>query len=72
MSGPRWVNARFVLWAHLVSKHATILDIDVPMDELRELHDHEHTGPGGIRNHPREDTTYSLKKLGQVLSESES
>ena len=68
---PRWINARFLLWAHLVSEHATILDIDFPMDALVEMHDHEHAGPGTIRNHPKEDRSYSLKRLGEVLSEAE-
>lgn len=59
------------LWAHLVSQHATIIDLNCTLAELKDMHEHEHEGPGTIRNHPEESREYSLKKLGQVLSESE-
>ena len=68
---PRWDNARFKLWAHCVSEHCNILDIDVPMDDLVEYHDSEHEGPGTIRDHPKQSRAYSLKKIGEVLSEAE-
>ena len=64
-------NKRVELWAHLVSEHAGIWPLDATYDELKDEHDHEHKGPGTIRNHPEESRAYSVKKLGQVLSESE-
>lgn len=62
---------RIALWAHLVSKHCAIIDLDSPMVDLEDLHQHEHNGPGGIRNHDEKSRSFSLKKLGEVLSESE-
>lgn len=62
---------RMQLWAHLVAMHATVLSPEVPLETLIELHEHEHDGPGTIRNHPRESRRYSLKRLGAVLQESE-
>lgn len=62
-------NKRLKLWCHLVSQHACIVDPFASLLDLNEIHDHEHTGPGTIRNHPAKDRTYSLKKLGKVLSE---
>ena len=59
------------LWAHLVSQHATIVPVQATLEELIGMHEHEHDGPGTIRNHPRESREYSLKKIGKVLSESE-
>lgn len=59
------------LWAHLVATHAAILAPTASFKEMKELHDHEHQGPCTIRNHDPKDRSYSLKKLGQVLAESE-
>lgn len=59
------------LWAHLVSMHATMLSPETPLADLIEIHEHEHDGPGTIRNHPRELREYSLHKIGKVLSEAE-
>lgn len=64
-------NKRIELWAHLVSEHAGIWPLDATYAELKDEHDHEHRGPGTIRNHPEESRKYSVKKLGEVLSESE-
>lgn len=64
-------NFRIELWAHLVSRHAVIISPELSEAELFDLHKHEHDGPGTIRNHPREDLSFNLKKLGEVLSESE-
>lgn len=59
------------LWAHCVSEHACILDPLTPYAELLDFHRHEHKGPGTIRNHPEDSRKYSLKKIGEVLSEAE-
>lgn len=72
MKSPKQVkNKRIELWAHLVSEHAGIWQLNASYASLVDSHDHEHTGPGTIRNHPVESRKYSLKKLGEVLSESE-
>ncbi len=60
---------RLKLWAHLVSAHAGIYGLDQTYEQLTEEHEHEHTGPGTIRSHPRESRKASLKKIGQVLIE---
>ena len=62
---------RIALWAHLVSEHAAILSPTAKPKHLRELHAHEHNGPCGIRNHPEDSRTFSLKKMGTVLPESD-
>lgn len=62
---------RFELWAHLVSDHAGIYSPDLTPAELTDIHDHEHRGPGTIRDHDPRQRTYSLKKMGEVLSESD-
>lgn len=63
-------NSRIKLWAHIVSMHACAMDLNWTMDEYLDFHEHEHNnGPGGIRNHPEDSREYSLKKMGQVLSE---
>lgn len=64
-------NKRIRLWAHIVSEHCNAIDMNWPLSEYVEYHNHEHFGPGGIRNHPVKSRKYSLKKLGQVLSELE-
>ena len=64
-------NSRIELWAHLVSAHAGIWRLDSTFEDLKDSHDHEHEGPGTIRNHDPKSRAYSLKKLGEVLSESE-
>jgi hypothetical protein len=59
------------LWAHCVSQHANILPPETPLAEMQSYHDGEHRGPGTIRDHDPADRSYSLKKLGEVLSEAE-
>ena len=63
---------RLVLWGHLVSAHAGIFPLQATLEKLLDMHEREHNGPGTIRNHPRESREYSIKKIGDVLSESES
>lgn len=62
---------RAKLWAHIVSEHASMISPELTLADLIEIHEHEHDGPGTIRNHPRESRTYSLHKIGKVLSEAE-
>lgn len=62
---------RIKLWAHLVSQHRAILDPLMDEEDLIDIHDHEHKGPGTIRDHDIKDRDFSVKKIGQVLSESD-
>jgi hypothetical protein len=65
-------NKRIELWAHVVSEHANCIGpMALSLAELENQHRHEHHNSGGIRNHPEASREYSLKKLGEVLSESE-
>ncbi len=64
-------RARARLWAHLVSEHAAIIPLETSMKDLEDTHKHEHKGPGTIRNHDESSRSYSLKKLGAILYESE-
>lgn len=68
----KYSSKHMILWAHLVSEHAVIVSFLESTENLVELHNHEHEGPGTIRNHDLESRAYSLKRLGQVLSESDS
>jgi len=62
------MNPDFFLWAHLVSEHSLIPYPNTHEEsDLIDLHEHEHDGPGTIRNHPREKQNYSLSKMGEVL-----
>lgn len=65
------VEDRLVLWGHLVSKHATITPLHMTLEELIDMHEHEHKGPGTIRNHSPESREHSLHRIGKVLSEAE-
>ncbi len=64
-------NRRIELWAHLVSEHAMCIGLNYDMAEYTEIHNHEHKGPGTIRNHPKGSRAYSFKSIGSVLSEQE-
>jgi len=64
-------NSRIALWAHCVSEHAVILPPEITLEDLVDYHDSEHRGPGTIRNHDPASRTYSLQKLGRILSEAE-
>lgn len=61
---------RLELWAHIVSEHCNMAPPGSLMAML-DYHDHEHEGPGTIRNHDHASRHYSLRKLAEVLSELE-
>lgn len=65
------MNDRLSLWLHLVSAHATILRGNLTFEELQALHQHEHDGPGTIRDHDRASRSYYLREIGKVLSEAD-
>lgn len=62
---------RLTLWAHLISEHGSLIGFDMSLAELIAAHEHEHAGPGTIRNHPRESREARLPKVITVLSESD-
>lgn len=62
---------RLELWAHIVSAHCNIMPTNASVAEMLDYHDHEHRGPGTIRNHPENSRHHSLAKIAKVLSESE-
>lgn len=64
-------DERVRLWAHLVSKHATCVSPLSTLESLTEDHDHEHEGPGTIRDHDPADRSFDLHTLGEVLAELE-
>lgn len=61
---------RLELWAHIVSEHCNAAPPGT-LTSMLDYHDHEHEGPGTIRNHPVESRQYSLRKIAKVLSELE-
>jgi hypothetical protein len=56
---------------HLVSVHCDPMAIARPHEENLDQHDHEHRGPGTIRNHPASDCSWDAEKLEAVLEEME-
>jgi hypothetical protein len=63
---------RLALWAHLISEHAVCLGLDLPLAALIKIHDHEHAGPGTIRNHDSKSRDARIAKIIHVLGEAES
>jgi hypothetical protein len=61
---------RLDLWAHIVSEHCNMAPPG-SVSDMMEHHEHEHEGPGTIRNHDPHSYHYSLRKLAAVLSELE-
>ncbi len=54
---------------HLISAHASPAAAWRTEAELDEDHDHEHDGPCTIRNHPRDDRSWTRDKALAVLDE---
>lgn len=61
----------YELAMHLISKHADAMAVARSWQENAELHWHEHTGPGGIRNHRRGSLAFDENKAEAVLEEIE-
>lgn len=56
---------------HLVSAHCDPMAVcRFPPDNI-DQHEHEHDGPGTIRNHPRDDLSFDEQKVEDVLEETE-
>lgn len=60
-----------VLAFHLVSEHCDGMAIARTFDENVEAHDHEHVGPGTIRNHLRSNLDFDADEIESVLDELE-
>lgn len=52
---------------HLGSKHALANWIDV--GDVEGIHEHEHDGPGTIRNHDRDDLTYDVAEAEEAAGD---
>jgi hypothetical protein len=61
---------RLELWAHIVSEHCNMAPPG-SVSSMLDYHEHEHEGPGTIRNHDPNSYHYSLRKLAKILSELE-
>lgn len=57
-----------LLRIHLGSRHALGNWVDAP--DPHDIHEHEHDGPGTIRDHPRADRSYDVGKAIDVSVES--
>lgn len=56
-----------VLRLHLLSSHCLVNAAELRDHEVADAHEHEHNGPGTIRNHPREDHSWTVDKVHLVL-----
>jgi hypothetical protein len=54
---------------HLASRHADGMALQRSLAENRDVHQHEHDGPGTIRNHDRDDLAYDDQAVRQILAE---
>lgn len=54
---------------HLISEHASPGAATMSPAELIEHHEHEHDGPGTIRNHDRASRHWLQRKIDEVLAE---
>jgi hypothetical protein len=62
-------NAWGRLALHLASDHADPLAVCRGARQNDEQHEHEHDGPGTIRNHPRDSRHFELAKARAVILE---
>lgn len=54
---------------HLASRHADGMAVSRPLADNQEAHEHEHRGPGTIRDHDPEDLSWDQERLDQVVRE---
>jgi hypothetical protein len=54
---------------HLISEHADGAAVMRPLKDNQDAHEHEHDGPGTIRNHDRLSLHYDEAKKAEVLAE---
>jgi hypothetical protein len=61
-------------WAlamHLISAHCDSMAIERTPAENKDQHEHEHDGPGTIRNHPRNWLGWDENEIERTLEECE-
>lgn len=56
---------------HLISEHCNSAAVASGWKANAESHQHEHFGPGGIRNHPAGSLAWDEDKIEQVLAGAE-
>lgn len=54
---------------HLMSAHRLINAATLRDHEVIDAHEHEHNGPGTIRNHPRESTAWTSLRVHETLGD---
>jgi hypothetical protein len=54
---------------HLASRHADGMALARPLADNQDAHEHEHDGPGTIRNHDRDDLSWSGEQVEQIVAE---
>ncbi|QXV57396.1 hypothetical protein CVV72_10590 [Amycolatopsis sp. TNS106] len=57
------------LRCHLASEHKNAAAFDIPASELEDIHRHDHTAAGGIRDHDVADRSYDLATVRAVIAE---
>jgi hypothetical protein len=62
---------RYDLAMHLIGVHQDAAAVHSAPEDNLSAHHHEHTGPGGLRNHPYYDHSYRPDKVEAVLEEAE-
>lgn len=68
--GERWIEDQNLAW-HLANRHADGMALARSEAANKDAHDHEHTGPGTIRNHDRDDLSWRQDELDAVVAELE-
>lgn len=61
-----------MLQLHLVSAHCNAAALGLTASQARDAHQHEHDGPGTIRNHPRSSTLWDADKVADIIIEAAS
>jgi hypothetical protein len=61
-----------MLQLHLVSAHCNAAALGLTAAQARDAHQHEHDGPGTIRNHPRSSTLWDADKVADIIIEAAS
>jgi hypothetical protein len=54
---------------HLLARHCLINAAELADHAVLDAHAHEHDGPGTIRNHPRDDRSWTIEKIHDVLDD---
>ena len=57
---------------HLIGRHKNSAAVHNTREGNIDAHHWDHTGPGGIRNHPEDDRSYDETEVELVMEEAES